>query len=226
MIRVSKEFVSIKLRGGACEERGGTQERVSSDARSISAPSDGAQTKQLRPSTAAVSLVPPPRNYSGVTVALHLPRYYWQSIKTKAPGIRRRIKLYTWERDLREEILSTASVIPLWTGTDSPDRESAVLFVSGGKEVRPSGSSLATPSEASSLPRFITSAQYCCLVSESMCANPPSTSAFIRDLCTELDSRWRGGLRLANCFARFHQLSHCTTMFALDPELVSDKSRI
>lgn len=62
----------------------------------------------------------------------------------------------------------------------------------------------------------VTSAQYCCLVSESMWANPPSTSAFIRDLCTELDSRWSGGLRLANCFARFHQLSHCTTMFALD----------
>lgn len=61
----------------------------------------------------------------------------------------------------------------------------------------------------------ITSAQYCCLVSASMCAKPPRTSAFIRDLCTELDSRWRGGLRLANCFARFHQLSHCTTMFAL-----------
>lgn len=62
----------------------------------------------------------------------------------------------------------------------------------------------------------ITSAQYCCLVSESMCAKPPSTRAFIRDLCTELDSRWRGGLRLANCFARFHQLSHCTTMLALN----------
>ena len=62
----------------------------------------------------------------------------------------------------------------------------------------------------------ITSAQYCCLASESMCAKPPSTRAFIRDLCTELDSRCRGGLRLANCFARFHQLSHCTTMFALN----------
>lgn len=61
-----------------------------------------------------------------------------------------------------------------------------------------------------------TSAQYCCLVSVSMCAKPPRTRAFIRDRCTELDSRWRGGLRLANCFARFHQLSHCTTMFALD----------
>lgn len=73
----------------------------------------------------------------------------------------------------------------------------------------------------------VTSAQYCCLVSESICANPPSTSAFIRDLCTELDSRWSGGLRLANCFARFHQLSHCTTMFALDRgQLVSDKSII
>lgn len=66
------------------------------------------------------------------------------------------------------------------------------------------------------VPPVVTSAQYCCLVSESMCANPPSTRAFIRDLCTELHSRWRGGLRLANCFARFHQLSHCTTMFALD----------
>lgn len=62
----------------------------------------------------------------------------------------------------------------------------------------------------------VTSAQYCCLVSESMCAKPPSTRAFIRDLCKELDSRWRGGLRRANCFARFHQLSHCTTMFALN----------
>lgn len=62
----------------------------------------------------------------------------------------------------------------------------------------------------------VTSAQYCCLVSESICAKPPSTRAFIRDLCTELDSRWRGGLRLANCFARFHQLSHCTTMLALN----------
>lgn len=61
----------------------------------------------------------------------------------------------------------------------------------------------------------VTSAQYCCLVSESMWAKPPRTSAFISDLCTELDSRWSGGLRLANCFARFHQLSHWTTMFAL-----------
>ena len=51
-----------------------------------------------------------------------------------------------------------------------------------------------------------------------MCAKPPSTRAFIRDLCTELDSRWRGGLRLANCFARFHQLSHCTTMLALNTQ--------
>lgn len=48
-----------------------------------------------------------------------------------------------------------------------------------------------------------------------MCAKPPRTSAFIRDRCTELDSRWSGGLRLANCLARFHQLSHCTTMLAL-----------
>lgn len=63
--------------------------------------------------------------------------------------------------------------------------------------------------------RRVTSAQYCCLVSESMCAKPPRTRAFIRDRCTELDSRWSGGLRLANCLARFHQLSHCTTMFAL-----------
>lgn len=61
-----------------------------------------------------------------------------------------------------------------------------------------------------------TSAQYCCLASESICAKPPRTRAFIRVLCTELDSKWRGGLRLANCFARFHQLSHCTTMFALN----------
>lgn len=63
-----------------------------------------------------------------------------------------------------------------------------------------------------------TSAQYCCLASESICAKPPRTRAFIRVLCTELDSKWRGGLRLANCFARFHQLSHCTTMFALNGE--------
>lgn len=62
---------------------------------------------------------------------------------------------------------------------------------------------------------WFTSAQYCCLVSESMLAKPPRTRAFIRDLCTELDSRWRGGLRLANCLARFHQLSHWTTMLAL-----------
>lgn len=75
----------------------------------------------------------------------------------------------------------------------------------------------------------VTSAQYCCLVSESMCAKPPSTRAFIRDLCTELDSRWSGGLRLANCLARFHQLSHCTTIFALNrqggAEFVRDSER-
>lgn len=39
------------------------------------------------------------------------PFYYCQPIKTKASGIRR-IKLYTWEQDLREEILSTASITP------------------------------------------------------------------------------------------------------------------
>ena len=61
-----------------------------------------------------------------------------------------------------------------------------------------------------------TSVQYCCLVSESMWAKPPKTRAFIRVLWTELDSRCKGGLRLANCLARFHQFSHCTTMLALE----------
>lgn len=60
-----------------------------------------------------------------------------------------------------------------------------------------------------------TSAQYCCLVSLSMCANPPRTRAFIRVRWMGLDKRCRGGLRLANCLAKFHQFSHCTTMFAL-----------
>lgn len=65
------------------------------------------------------------------------------------------------------------------------------------------------------LKNALTSAQYCCLVSESMCAKPPRTSAFISVRWIGLDSRCRGGLRLANCLARLHQFSHCTTMFAL-----------
>lgn len=156
------------------------QECVSSDARSISAPSDGAQTKQLQQSTAAASLVPPVITLESLWLCT--PFYYCQPIRTKASRIRSRIKLYTWEQDLREGNIIECIRLSLW------DQNRRVL----------------------------TSAQYCCLVSESMCANPPSTRAFIRDLCTELDSRWSGGLRLANCLARLHQLSHCTTMLALD----------
>lgn len=63
-----------------------------------------------------------------------------------------------------------------------------------------------------------TSVQYCCLVSASMWAKPPKTSAFISVLCTGLDKKFRGGLRLANCLARFHQLSHWITRFALQGE--------
>lgn len=48
-----------------------------------------------------------------------------------------------------------------------------------------------------------------------MCAKPPRTSAFISVLCTGLDRKCSGGLRLANCFARLHQFSHWMTKFAL-----------
>lgn len=54
----------------------------------------------------------------------------------------------------------------------------------------------------------VTSVQYCCLASVSMWAKPPRTSAFISALCTGLDKKFRGGLRLANCLARLHQFSH------------------
>ena len=48
-----------------------------------------------------------------------------------------------------------------------------------------------------------------------MWAKPPRTSAFMSVRWTELERRCRGGLRLANCLARFHQFSHWITMLAL-----------
>lgn len=88
------------------------QERVSSDARSISDKTAAAvnSCRLTRP--------PPVITLESLWLCT-LPRYYCQSIKTKAPGIRRRIGLYTWERDLREGILSTASVSPPRIRTDS-----------------------------------------------------------------------------------------------------------
>ncbi len=72
---------------------------------------------------------------------------------------------------------------------------------------------------------LLTSAQYCCLVSESIWANPPRTRAFIRVRWTVLDSICKGGLRLANCLAKFHQFSHCTTIFALNRQRKVEKHK-
>lgn len=207
------------------------QECVSSDARFISllrltALRQNSCSSQQLPSPSSPPPTPPYPTTTVITLEslwLCTPFYYCQPIKTKASRIRRRIKLSTWEQDLREQTLSTASITPARTRT----RRNHGGFVGHRLKTGPllfcssflRGRRVSQPVNGAVSPRGrgeVTSAQYCCLASESMWANPPSTSAFIRDLCTELDSRWRGGLRLANCFARFHQLSHCTTMFALD----------
>lgn len=70
------------------------QGRVSSDARSIS-------DKTAAAVNSCRLTRPPPVIALESLWLCTLPRYYCQSIKTKASGIRRRIELYTWERDLR-----------------------------------------------------------------------------------------------------------------------------
>lgn len=71
---------------------------------------------------AAVSsccLTRPPPVITLESLWLCTPFYYCQPIKTKASRIRRRIKLFTWEQDFREEILSTASITPPQIRTNS-----------------------------------------------------------------------------------------------------------